>query len=119
MEPLRIVLSELNPQDMGAGSFHLRMSRDMTPFEQETVGLALIKKFGAPSVEVVAPATVLVGGVHVTHLEQQKGRLQEWVAEAAAEAIRKQAAEAEAQTQAEARFEDARQRAAAIDWGQS
>jgi TolA-binding protein len=119
MDPLRIMLSELNPQDMAAESFHLRMSRDMTPFEQETVRLALIKKFGAPSADVVAPATMDVRGVTVTHLEQQKGRLQELVAEAEAEASKMQAAEAEAQTQAEARFDDARQRAAAIDWGQS
>jgi hypothetical protein len=114
VDPLRIVMSELNEQDPSGNSFDLHLSRPITPIESEALYQLLAARFG--KTELKGPSLVTVRDMPVDTLERNKDALQEMVAEAETRAGKQQSAKDSAAAQAQARVENARRRAAAIDW---
>ena len=114
MDPLRIVMSELNEQDPSGHSFDLHLSRPITPIESEALYQLLATRFG--KTEFRGPSLVTLRDVAVDSLERNKDKLQHIVAEAETLASKQQSAKDAVVAQAQARVESARRRAAAIDW---
>jgi uncharacterized protein YfeS len=114
VDPLRIVMSELNEQDPTGHSFDLHLSRPITPIESEALRQLLATRFG--KAELRGPALVTLRDMAVDSLERNKDKLQQIVAEAEMLASNQQSAKDTAAAQAQAKVENARRRAAAIDW---
>jgi hypothetical protein len=114
VDPLRIVMSELNEQDPSGNSFDLHLSRPITPVESEALYQLLATRFG--KTELRGPSLVTVRDMPVDTLERNKDTLQQMVAEAETRASHQQSAKEAAAAQAQTRVENARRRAAAIDW---
>ena len=114
MDPLRIVMSELNEQDPSGYTFDLHLSRPITPIESEALYRLLATRFG--KTELRGPSLVTLRDMPVDSLERNKDKLQQIVAEAETLASTQQSAKDAAAAQAQTRVENARTRAAAIDW---
>lgn len=115
-EALRISRLELNEQDPNATWFNLHVSRPMNTLEKEALcGLLTKAGFNAPSAQAT-PTVILVRNVDISAFEFRKDDIKRWASEAEDTAKLQQEHIDAKEAAAVAKFEDAKARAAAMDW---
>ena len=114
MEPLKIAKVELDEQDPFRATFNVQLSRGMTLFERQTLPPLLSGRF-SPA-EVRGPSLVAIRNATIDMIEDHKDLLKLIVSEAESLARAMQDEQHAVVTEAAARTDDVRRRAAAIDW---
>jgi RIO-like serine/threonine protein kinase len=115
--PLTIVRLELNEENPDATTYNLHLSRRMTEMETRAlVGLLNSAGFHTPSPQATNPDAVILDHIHVSVIEGCKDKLKDIVAEAAHIADAQLRVMRTTEGEAAARFQDAKDRAAAMDW---